>query len=269
MRIMYQYTCAANHVRETFYNNAIVFGCSHKDHPTHMAYTAHDVEQKILKTWNENSIVFQGYTIVKIEVAKDTQHPSAQATIKCPDGHLSTRRAAHVYYGKVACSHRDCIARRIMRSAFSCKTLTQNWKTYRYQGYEHHLLKTLFKRFSTMYIDTNASLDTPKSYPYFFDGKIHYYFPDILVTAPYHKRWYEVKSTWTYDANGTDDDLREQNLTKWTAVATKSNRIMDAYIYRKDISIDKIIRAYPDGTFKSFRSAQAADEDPRDVISML
>ena len=65
------------------------------------------------------------------------------------------------------------------------------------QGYEPYALNILFKTYKEDEIKTNRK-DIPKI-QYEYNGKLKYYFPDILIEN--EKRIIEVKSTWTYDAN--------------------------------------------------------------------
>jgi hypothetical protein len=50
---------------------------------------------------------------------------------------------------------------------------------------------------------------------YEIDGKIKLYFPDFEIKSI--KTIIEIKSSWTYDNNGTNDNLRNINEKKWEA----------------------------------------------------
>lgn len=76
-----------------------------------------------------------------------------------------------------------------------------------------------------------------------------------------HTRWYEVKSNWTYDCCGIDDNLRERNHEKWKTVSRKTKATFDAYIWGNDYYELRIIRYYMDGTFKQYNSVVEADND--------
>lgn len=54
----------------------------------------------------------------------------------------------------------------------------------------------------------------------------------VGCTCIIRTRWYEVKSTYTYDYNGKDDELRVKNHQKWQSVAKTTNEIFDSYIWK-------------------------------------
>lgn len=86
---------------------------------------------------------------------------------------------------------------------------------------------------------------------------MHYYFPDIRVRTLTFLRWYEVKPTFTFGRNGSDEDLRELNFTKWPTVAAQLNCPFDAYIFDGQ-PLQKIYRFYPDGTFRTCENREQA-----------
>lgn len=134
-----------------------------------------------------------------------------------------------------------------------------SFQSYKYQGYEDRLLNILFKRFNSDTIDTNAMVFNPISIRYVFDGAPLHYFPDIRVRTPTFQRWFEVKSRFTYDYNGLDDDLRAQNHAKWKAASSQTGQVFDAFIFGHVLNDLQIIRYDPNGSFTSYQSLEAAD----------
>lgn len=59
------------------------------------------------------------------------------------------------------------------------------------------------------------------SYEYILDDKFHVYHSDFIFNGDI----IEIKSTWTYNKNGTDLELELKNETKWTAVRAKGDKI--------------------------------------------
>jgi hypothetical protein len=58
---------------------------------------------------------------------------------------------------------------------------------------------------------------------YVFLDNLHNYHPDFLLNQ---SNYFEIKSTWTYDKKGKDNDLRLINNLKWKSVleTKKDNR---------------------------------------------
>ena len=61
-----------------------------------------------------------------------------------------------------------------------------------------------------------------KSYNYKFNNKVRAYHSDYL----FNNFTIEIKSSWTYDKNGLDLDLRLKNETKWGSVTDSGDLII-------------------------------------------
>lgn len=72
------------------------------------------------------------------------------------------------------------------------------------------------KDFVEKYLYKFPSLVNAKSVRYFFNGKDHIYFPDFFIKEL--NLVIEIKSTWTFDENGKNIELRNKNFAKWKAV---------------------------------------------------
>ena len=87
---------------------------------------------------------------------------------------------------------------------------SKKYKHLYYRGsYELLFIKEYEKRF-----DIN-DLTNCFSVKYEIDGKTKIYFPDFLITPK--NLIIEIKSSWTYDNNGKNEELRNVNNKKWEA----------------------------------------------------
>ncbi|XP_037024238.1 uncharacterized protein LOC119066073 [Bradysia coprophila] len=223
-RWRYEYKCAAGHIREVILcgvPGTTLFGCSHTTHPSYQTKPKSEYRQAILDYWNgADKHIWQGYSLVKLGL-----YTQVTTEIRCAQGHIAKVAPHRILQYKAGCSHRDCTALRRFQRGTNYKYLVYAGKKYKYQGYEDRLLRVLFKRFISDTIDTNAMLSQPISFKYMVDDGIHHYFPDIRVKTPAYQRWYEVKSQFTYDYNGLDDDLRNQNHSNRSGERQLGNQV--------------------------------------------
>lgn len=100
-----------------------------------------------------------------------------------------------------------------------------------YQGsYEKYFLERLDEN-GLLYLVHNYR----KGIKYLFSGKALVYFPDFI----FKEQIVEIKSSWTYNGNGTNLYLQEKNETKWHAariinplfIALKSKQEIDEFIF--------------------------------------
>lgn len=281
------YKCPAGHERDIILNRppgVTLFGCNHPDHPAYSPTKKpkSEYENQIHEHWKADQRIWQGYRLIRLG-----GYAELATQIQCPKGHVSTVSPLRIIHYNAGCSHKECMALRIFLRGSTYKhfdyagkvgcnntmsmhdhlsSLIFRFQTFKYQGFEDRLLRILLKRFVSDTVDTNAQLMQPVSFMYKFNDAIHHYFPDIKVRTPSFERWYEVKSEYTYDYSGLDDDLRAQNHAKWKAAASKSGLVFDAYIWNHDITKLKIIRYSPNGTFETFNSLYEADMAEQVVV---
>lgn len=85
---------------------------------------------------------------------------------------------------------------------------SKNHKHLYYRGSYELLFITEFEK----YFNIN-NLENCFSVKYEYENKMKIYFPDFLIKS--ENMIIEIKSSWTYDNNGKNEELRDYNNRKW------------------------------------------------------
>lgn len=89
--------------------------------------------------------------------------------------------------------------------------------SFKYQGsYEFLFLKLMDEK------GFLPEISVPKTVNYTLNNNMHVYFPDFQFRG----QIIEIKSTWTYNKNGKDKLLEDENESKWSAVRDSGEKLI-------------------------------------------